>query len=51
MEDQQKFEFMTEKVKARPLNKKKLIQKTLTTVSMAVIFGLIACITFSVLQK
>ena len=50
MEDQQKFEFMTERVKARPLNKKKLIQKTLTTVSMAVIFGLIACITFSVLQ-
>lgn len=50
MEDQQKFEFMTERVKTRPLNKKKLIQKTLTTVSMAVIFGLIACITFSVLQ-
>ena len=50
MEDQQKFEFMTERVKARPLNRKKLIQKTLTTVSMAVIFGLIACITFSILQ-
>ena len=50
MEDRQKFEFMTERVKARPLNKKKLIQKTLTTVSMAVIFGLIACITFSILQ-
>ncbi len=50
MEDQQKFEFMTERVKERPLNKKKLMQKTLTTVSMAVIFGLIACITFSILQ-
>ena len=50
MEEQQKFEFMTERVKARPLNKKKLMQKTLTTVSMAVIFGMIACITFSILQ-
>ena len=50
MEDQQKFEFLTERVKARPLNKRKLMQKTLTTVSMAVIFGLIACITFSILQ-
>lgn len=50
MENQQKFEFMTEKVKERPLNKKKLMRRTLITVSMAVIFGLIACITFSALQ-
>ena len=50
MEDQQKFEFMTEKVKERPLNKRKLMRKTLMTVFMAVIFGLIACLTFSVLE-
>ena len=50
MENQQKFEFMTEKVKERPLNKRKLMRKTLTTVSMAVIFGLIACLTFSALE-
>lgn len=50
MEDQQKFEFMKERVKARPLNRRKLVQKTLTTVSMAVIFGLIACLTFSALE-
>ena len=50
MENQQKFEFITEKVKERPLNKRKLMRKTLTTVFMAVIFGLIACITFSVLE-
>ena len=50
MEDQHKFEFMKEKVKARPLNKRRLMQKTLTTVSMAVIFGLIACLTFSALE-
>lgn len=50
MDEQQKFEFMTEKVKDRPINKRKLIRKTLVTVSMAVIFGLIACITFSFLE-
>lgn len=50
MENQQKFEFITEKVKERPINKKKLMRRTLITVSMAVIFGLIACITFSVLE-
>lgn len=50
MEDQQKFEFMTEKVKERPLNKRKLVRRMLITVSMAVIFGLIACLTFSFLE-
>ena len=50
MENQPKFEFMTEKVKERPLNRRKLLQKTFTTIFMAVIFGLIACITFSVLE-
>ena len=50
MENQQKFEFMTEKVKERPLNKKKLMRRTMITISMAVIFGLIACLTFSLLE-
>lgn len=50
MENQPEFEFITEKVKDRPLNKKKLIKKTLMTVLMAVIFGLIACLTFAFLE-
>lgn len=50
MDNQQKIEFITEKVKERPINKKKLMRRTLMTVSMAVIFGLIACITFSALE-
>lgn len=50
MENQQQFEFMTEKVKERPLNKKKLIRQMLITISMALIFGLIACLTFSFLE-
>lgn len=43
-------DFMIEKIKERPLNKKKLLRRTLTTASMAVIFGLIACLTFLLLE-
>ena len=43
-------EFMIEKIKERPVNKKKLIRRTIITASMAVIFGLIACFTFLVLE-
>ena len=46
----QEIEFIKEKVKERPLNRKKLIRRTLLTASMAVIFGLIACLTFLVLE-
>ncbi len=43
-------DFMIEKIKQRPINRKKLIRRTLITASMAVIFGLIACFTFLVLE-
>ena len=46
----QDIEFIKEKVKERPLNRKKLMRRTLLTASMAVIFGLIACFTFLVLE-
>lgn len=42
--------FMIEKIKQRPINRKKLIRRTVITASMAVIFGLIACFTFLVLE-
>lgn len=42
--------FIKEKVKERPVNRKKLLRRTVTTASMAVIFGLIACLTFLVLE-
>lgn len=42
--------FVIEKIKERPLNKKKLIRRTLTTALMAVIFGTIACVTFLLLE-
>ncbi len=43
--------FMIEKIKDRPINKKKLLRRTIITASMAVIFGLIACFTFLVLES
>ncbi|MBQ9134608.1 MAG: PDZ domain-containing protein [Lachnospiraceae bacterium] len=43
-------DFMIEKIKNRPVNKKKLLRRTITTAAMAVIFGLIACFTFLVLE-
>lgn len=46
----QQNDFMIEKIKERPVNKKKLLRRTIITASMAVIFGLIACFTFLVLE-
>lgn len=46
----QETDFMKETIKQRPLNRKKLIRRTLLTVSMAVIFGLVACVTFLLLE-
>lgn len=49
-EQNQDSDFMIEKIKDRPVNRKKLIRRTLITASMAVIFGLIACLTFLILE-
>lgn len=43
-------DFLIEKIKVKPVNKRKLVRRTLVTVSMAVIFGLVACFTFLVLE-
>lgn len=43
-------DFMIEKIKERPVNKKKLLRRTVITAAMAVIFGLIACFTFLILE-
>lgn len=41
---------MSERIKERPVNKKKLLRRTVITASMALIFGLVACLTFLVLE-
>ncbi|MCR4903635.1 MAG: S1C family serine protease [Butyrivibrio sp.] len=42
--------FISEKIKQRPINRKKLLRRTITTVSLAVLFGGVACLTFFVLE-
>ena len=49
-ESNSQSDFMIEKIKERPINKKKLIRRTVITASMAVIFGLVACFTFLALE-
>jgi len=44
------YQIIQERVKQRPLNKKKLMRRMIITASMAVIFGVLACFTFLVLQ-
>lgn len=39
-------DFMREKIKSRPINSKKLLRRTITTIVMAIIFGIVACCTF-----
>ncbi|WP_051207472.1 S1C family serine protease [Butyrivibrio sp. AE3006] len=39
-------DFMREKIKQRPINKKKLLRRTLITMTLAVVFGAVACLTF-----
>lgn len=46
----QNYEMIKERMKERPLNRKKLMRRTIITVSMAVIFGVFACFTFLVLE-
>lgn len=45
-EQNQDSDFMIEKIKERPVNKRKLLRRTVITASLAVVFGLIACLTF-----
>lgn len=49
-EQNKQADFVIEKIKDRPVNKKKLLRRTMITASMAVIFGLIACLTFLILE-
>lgn len=43
-------DFVKERIKARPVNKAKLLKKTLMTVLSAVIFGIVFCLCFLILE-
>ena len=42
--------FLREKMKQRPVNKRKLLRRTIITAVMAVVFGIVACLTFLILE-
>lgn len=44
------YTFLQEKINERPINRRKLFKNTVTTLGMAVIFGLVACVTFILLE-
>ena len=43
-------DFMIERIKERPINKTKLFRRTVITIVMAILFGLVACFTFFALE-
>ncbi len=43
-------DFVKERIKARPINKAKLVRKTLITIFSAVIFGFVFCLSFLLLE-
>lgn len=43
-------DFLRERIKQKPVNKKKLLRRTIITAAMAVLFGLVACVTFLLLE-
>ena len=43
-------DFITERIKQRPVNKVKLLRRTLITAAMPVIFASVACLTFLILE-
>ena len=53
MGDQEKesFDFIREKIKEKPLNKKRMLKQGVFTVALAVLFGVTACAVFTYLQK
>lgn len=50
MEQRRETSFVTETIKEKPINKKKLFRRTVTTIVFAVVFGLIACLTFILIE-
>lgn len=50
MQNKEDFNFIQERVKKKPYNRKKLLRKMITTIATAVIFGLVSCFTFFLLE-
>ena len=44
------YDFIREQIRERPINRKKLMQRFLVAAGMALVFGLVACLTFFFLE-
>lgn len=47
---EEEFEFIKEKIKDKPVNKKKLLSKAAATIAAAVTFGFVACLVFTLMR-
>ena len=43
---EQNYEFITETIKKKPINKRRVFRKVILTIVLAVVFGVISCVTF-----
>ena len=43
---EQNYEFITETIKKKPINKRRIAKKVILTIILAVLFGVISCVTF-----
>lgn len=43
---EQNYEFITETIKKKPINKRRVFRKVILTIILAVVFGAISCVTF-----
>ena len=46
----EEFDFIREKIKNKPINKKRLAQQLLKTAVFAVFFGFVACLVFTLMR-
>ncbi len=46
-ESADKYEFITETIKKRPVNKRKIFRKVISTILQGILFGVIACVVYA----
>lgn len=44
------FDFLQERIKERPINRRRLFRQMITTATFAILFGVLACLTFLLLE-
>lgn len=49
-EEKEEFSFIREKIKEKPVNKKRILKHGIYTVGFAVLFGVVACFVFTLMQ-